>query len=172
MAITKEKKQEIIKGLSEKLKSAESVVFVNFHGLSVGENQELRQKLRENGSSFVVAKKTLMKRVLSEEKIEGSTPELNGELAVSFGDDLTSSAKSIYEFTKTHKEQINILGGIIEGSYVSCDQVVSLAQIPSREALYGQLVYVINAPTQNFVSVLGNTVGSFVSTLSEIAKIK
>lgn len=172
MAISKDKKQAITKELKENLADASSVVFVNFHGLSVSHATELRKNLRENDTNYKVAKKTLIKRVLDDMKKEGEAPELEGEVAVSWGSDMVAPAKELYNFEKGADEKFKILGGILEDRYISRDEVLTLAKIPGREVLLSQLVNVMNAPIAGFASVLSNTVSGLPRVLNEVAKTK
>ena len=112
MAISKAKKVEIIDTLTKGLKEAETVTFVNFHGLTVKEVTELRRNLRKEGVKYYVAKKTLVKRALDAEKVTGTLPELTGELALAWSSDPIASAKGVFEFQKTHKEKVKLLGGV------------------------------------------------------------
>lgn len=154
MAITKAKKEEIVKNLKKSLADVESVVFVNFHGLPIGDTTALRRKLTQEGVGYTVAKKTLMRRVLGDMKVNGTMPELDGEVAAAYGDDKIIPAREIYEFQKTHKEQISILGGIFEGSYKNRDEMTIIASIPSMQVLRGMFVNVINSPIQGLAVVL------------------
>lgn len=172
MALTKDKKKQITEELKKGIEDASSVVFVNFHGLSVEETKELRTKLREENAHYKVAKKTLIKRVLDTADIKGEQPTLDGEIALSWGDDPVAPGKVIYDFQKGHKENISILGGILEERYLSRDEATALAQIPPREVLYGQLVSVLAGPMRGFAGVLNNTVASLPRVLSEVAKVK
>ena len=172
MAITRQKKEEITKELTDVLKKAKSVVFVSFHGLSVSEVNQVRKKLRSMGVGYLVAKKRLVKRVLSGMSLEGTLPELPGELAVAYGEDVIAPAKGIAEFKKKFKESLSSVGGIMEMRYLGAEEVRALASIPGREVLYGQFVTVIHAPVQQTVSVLNNIVSSFVVALDQIAQKK
>ena len=82
MAINKAKKSEIIAKLEAGIKGAETITFVNFHGLTVKETTELRRKLRADGVKYYVAKKTLIKRALDSAKVSGTLPTFTGELAL------------------------------------------------------------------------------------------
>ena len=170
MPISRQKKEEIIKEVADIVRGSQSVVFVNFHGLSVANVNEIRRELRKNGVGYVVAKKTLVKRVLEGAGIQGLAPALPGELAVVYGNDLILPAKGIAQFQKKFKENLKSVGGIMEMKYLSAEEVKSLAAIPGREVLYGQFVTVIHAPIQQTVSVLNTIVSSFVVALGEIAK--
>ena len=154
MAISKEKKIEIYKNLVARLKDAPSVVFVNFHGLGVSATTELRRKLRGDGVNYVVAKKTLVKRALDEIKPEGEIPSLDGELALAFSTDLTAPARGVYDFQKTHKDAMTILGGVFEGRFMDKVAMTEIAAIPSTQVLYGQFVNLINSPIQGLVIAL------------------
>lgn len=159
MAITKAKKVEIIAKVEEGLKSAETVTFVNFHGLTVKEVTELRKQLREQGVSYYVAKKTLIKRALDAQKVSGTQPELPGELAIAWSSDPVASPKGVFEFQKTHKEKVALLGGVYQGAYMSKEDITTLATIPSMQGLRGQ-----------FVGLLNNSIGAVVRVIDAKAK--
>lgn len=172
MAITRQKKEEIVKKTEDILKNSESIVFVNFHGIGVKDTDELRSSLREKGVGYSVLKKTLVKRVLKESGFEGDVPQLDGELALAYSEDAIAPARGIMEFQKKHKKVISPLGGVFESRYIGIDEVKQLALIPSREVLYGQFVGLLNSPIQQTVGVLNNVVGSLVIALDQIAQAK
>jgi large subunit ribosomal protein L10 len=157
MAITKAKKQEISAKLDDVLGKAESVVFVNFHGLNVMDTTKLRSDLRAQGVGYMVAKKTLVKRSLVAKNSGGTMPELTGELAVAYSagaKDVIAPAREVFNFQKTHKDHIAILGGIFEGKYATADEMTAIASIPSIKVLLGQFVNVINSPIQGLAIAL------------------
>jgi len=151
MAINKEKKVEIVNKMTGAAKDSASMVFVNFHGLSVGDTTALRQSLTEEGVGYTVAKKTLIKRALADQKIEGEQPAFEGELAVAYGEDLIAPARGVYEFQKKHKDNIAIIGGIFEGVYKTKEEMTEIASIPPLQTLRGMFVNVINSPIQGLV---------------------
>lgn len=154
MAITKAKKGEILEKLDKGLKGAETLVFVNFHGLPVQEMTAFRKKLREGGVSYYVAKKTLIRRVLDAMGIKGTQPSLDGELGLAWSADPVASPKGVYEFVKLHKEKLALLGGVYQGLYMSKEEITSLAMIPSREGLLGQFVGMLNESIAKVVRVV------------------
>ncbi|MFH1402406.1 MAG: 50S ribosomal protein L10 [Patescibacteria group bacterium] len=154
MAITKEKKGNILQKIKEIVKNSETVVFVNFKGLNVKETTNLRNSLRDAGSSYMVVKKTLAKKTLQETPITGDIPELEGELAFAYGQDQIAPARGVYEFQKKHKNRVSILGGIFEGGYADQTKMLAIAQIPGLQVLYGQFVNLINSPIQGLVVAL------------------
>lgn len=155
MPIKKAQKVEVVKELGEKIKKAQSAVFVNFHGLNVADTTKLRRSLREKGVSYSVAKKTLVKRALDEAKVKGDLPELPGEFAFAYGDDLLTPAREVWNFQKAQKEGLEIVGGIFEGEFKNKEAMLAIASIPPQEVLYGQFVNLINSPIQRFVVALG-----------------
>jgi len=154
MAINKEKKVEIVAKLEKALKGAKSLVFVNFHGLKVSDATAMRQALRNEGVSYAVTKKTLTKRVLADEKFEGTQPELTGELAMAWSEDLIAPARGVYSFQKKFPEGVKILGGVFEGKYMSKAEMEGIATIPETPVLRGMFVNIINSPIQRFAIAL------------------
>ncbi len=154
MAIKKDKKVEILNKVKDIFSKDGSTVFVNFHGLSVGDTTELRSNLRGQNVGFTVAKKTLIKRALNDLKVEGDRPELSGEVAVAYGEDIIAPAREVYEFQKTHKNKVAILGGIFEGEYKDKEEMTTIASIPGMQILRGMFVNVINSPIQGLAVAL------------------
>lgn len=148
MAISKSKKVSLIEETTEKLKNASSIVFVGFKKLPVKETISLRRTLKKDNVDYTVLKKTLLKRVLDTKNIEGIYPEVKGEVAIAYGDDLLLPARLVNEFGKTHKEQISILGGVFEGKYMDEKSMLEIALIPSREVLLSQIAYLLKSPIQ------------------------
>ncbi len=154
MAITKEKKAQVLGRVEDALSSASSVVFVGAKKLTVAEVSGLRKKLKGEGVSYYVAKKTLIRRALDGRKFEGTVPELPGEIAIAWGEDALAPAREVYDFAKTHKEQMSILGGVFEGRFVDAVAMTDIATIPSRHTLYAMFVNVINSPIQKLAVAL------------------
>lgn len=152
--LTKENKKEVVSNIEEWINSAKSVVFVNFHKLSVADSGSLRKVLKENLIKFSVVKKTLVKRALDLVKITGKRPELKGELALAFGDDSIAPARGVYEFEKKLEGKVSIMGGIFEGRYMSREEMTEIASIPTLEVLRGMFVNIINSPVQRFAIAL------------------
>lgn len=154
MAITKEKKQEILSKLEGIKKDSETVVFVGFKGLPVSESTAMRNQLRENGVGYFVAKKTLINRAL-DGAYEGEVPTLDGEVALAYSTDAIAPAQQVREFEKQHTENISILGGVFQGVYKTKEEMTEIASIPALPVLRGMFVNVINAPIQGLVVALG-----------------
>ena len=158
MSRTKSEKKDIVKKVSDIINDSKSLVFVNFHGLKVGDSTEIRRKLKSNGVGFFVAKKTLTRIALDdgkkENKINGEIPDLPGELGLAYGKDVITPAREVYGFQKKFKDSISILGGIFEGKFMSKEEMLNIALIPPVDTLRGMFVNVINSPIQGFVMAL------------------
>ena|SRR3989344_84831 len=161
MAINKVQKGEVVEKLQKAFKSAKSLVFVNFRGLSVGNATAMRRALKDEGVSYTVAKKTLTNRALDGEKFTGTKPELVGELALAWGEDLVAPARGVYTFQKKFPESLKIMGGVFEGRFMTGFEMEEIAKIPTLEVLRGKFVNIINSPIQRFAIAL-----------NEIAKVK
>jgi large subunit ribosomal protein L10 len=145
--LKKSKKEEMIKGLETVIKDSESVVFVNFHGMKVGDETILRRDLREQGVGYKVSRKTLLKRALAK-KAEGELPELSGEVAMAYSKDAIAGAREVYNFQKTHKGALGILGGIFGGKFVDGAYMTEIANIPTREVLLSKIAFLLKSPIQ------------------------
>jgi large subunit ribosomal protein L10 len=159
MAITLEKKKELVASLEKAIKGAKSVVFVKFDKLSVGDVNTLRRNLQKSGIDYLVAKKTLLKRVLDSQNLEGELPELPGQIAIAYGEDLLAPSREAYEFHKSHKETMSIVGGVFEGKFMDKVAMESIATIPSREVLLSQIAFLLKSPIQR-LAVAVNQVAS------------
>ncbi len=155
MAITKERKKEIMASLENIIRKSKLTVFVNFHKLLVKEADEIRKSLKNEKVGYIVAKKTLVRKVLDNVDIKRERPALEGELALVYGEDLIVPARSIYDFQKELGNKISIMGGIFDGEYKSQEEMLSIASIPTLDVLRGMFVNVINSPIQRMAVALG-----------------
>ncbi len=154
MAISKQKKTDIVKKVKEDLSKAKTIVFVNFHGLPVVTTTAMRKSLRDKNVGYVVAKKTLIGLAFKDMAVEGQMPELPGEIALAYSEDMLEPAKGVYEYQKKNAEMVRIVGGVFLGKFVDALKMMSIATIPPREVLYGQFVNLINSPIQGLVMAL------------------
>ncbi len=149
-----EQKKEIVAGLVETLKTAQAGVLVDYRGLTVEEDTNLRRKLREAGVEYKVVKNTLTRFAAKEVGLEGLDAELNGptSLAVSATDPV-APAKVIADFAKEN-ECLKIKAGFLDGNVITLDEVKTLANTPSRETLIANIMGSLNAPISNLVRTL------------------
>ena len=150
----------MIKELEGAIKDSKSLVFVNFHGLKVADETILRKSLRAEGVNYKVSRKTLLARALKGQA-EGEVPELAGEVAIAYSKDEIASPREVYNFQKTHKDLLKIVGGIFQGKFVGRDRMIELAMIPTREVLLYKLAFLLKSPMQRLAIAV-----------NEVAKIK
>lgn len=146
MPKTRKQKEDNVGSLEKSLKGASNVTFATFTKLKVVDERDLRKKLRESGSSYTVAKKTLFARALKSLGFEA--PAIDGQLAIAYGADAVAPAKGLAEFAKAHEGVLAIVGGIFEGALVDGARMKTIAAIPPRETLLGMLANVLNSPMQ------------------------
>ena len=154
MPITLNKKKELVAGLEKSIKDAGSVVFVKFDKLTVTNANILRRNLQKEEVGYVVAKKTLLKRALTATKIEGDMPEIPGQVAIAYGSDMLAPSREVFNFSKDHKESVQIIGGVFEGKYMDAKDMLSIATIPPLQTLRGMFVNIINSPIQRLAIAL------------------
>ncbi len=155
MAITKDKKREIVAKLNDAFKEASSIAFVGFTKLTVADSSKMRKDLSQAGVRFFVAKKTLIKKALTDQGYAGDIPELPGEVAVAWTtDDVTAPTRSVYEYGKKLKGALSLLGGVFDKAFINAPEANAIATIPPVPVLRGMFVNVINSPIQGLVIAL------------------
>ncbi len=171
--LTRNQKHELVKELTEKIKAAKSVVFVDFKGLKVKDATILKRSLRAAGVEYVVVRKTLIDIALKNAGIEGANiAKVEGQVAVSLSNlDEVAAAKIIDTFAKTN-ENVKMLGGVLGTQLMNAAEVKALAKVPSKEQLLGQLVGTLNAPISGFVNVLAGNLRGLVQVLNAISEVK
>lgn len=155
MAISRSKKEEVVKELSSNFTNAQISIFTDYKGMNVKSLTALRRKIKINNGLYTVAKKTLVNKALEDKKVEGlNTLNIEGQLGIGFGfDDVVSVSKMIYDSYK-EVQLPKILSGIMESRVLTGDEIIQLAKLPSRQELLARVVGSINAPVSGFVNVL------------------
>lgn len=155
--ISKEKKKQIIESLSNRVKEAKAVYFADYSGLKTPEMTQLRQDLRKLIGQAQVAKKTLAEIAFKKLGYKKDKIPLAGSLVLSFAfEEPIGVAKAIKNFADKN-EKFQILGGLLEGSFLGREEVERLAKIPSKEILLSQLLGSMNSPIQRLTfSLEGN----------------
>lgn len=174
MPKSKEQKKEILRDLKEKLGNSRSVVFANFEGLGVKENEELRKRLKEEGGEYYVPKKTLLKLALEENDLSEVNPrEIDGKLAVVFGyEDEVIPAKIVDEFRGKYGGKLDFAGGILENKFLPAEKMAELAQLPGKQELYAKLVGSLASPMSGLVNTMAGNMRNLVYALKAIEEQK
>ena len=149
-----ELKQPIVEEIAGIVDGAESVVLVNYSGLTVEQDTVFRKELREAGVQYKVFKNTMMNRAFAGTPYEALTEHLNGTNALAVSkDDATAPARIIAKYAKQF-QKLEMIAGVIEGKYNDADAMKALADIPSREVLLGRLFGSMHSPITNMARVL------------------
>lgn len=166
MAITNEKKRELVETYVDLLGNSHATVFVRTRGLTVAEVTALRSKIREVGSKYHIVKNTLFERAL----VQAGMPDpevLTGPVAVAFcSEAIAATVKAIRDTAKTlDNREFEITGGIMDNQVLDVAQTSALASLPSREMLFSQLLAGIQAPAAQLVGVVASGLRQVASVL-------
>jgi len=149
-----ELKQPIVAEISEAIKDAQSVVLVDYRGLTVEQDTNLRKQLREAGVTYKVYKNTMMNFAFKGTDFEALAPYLEGPSAVAISTtDATAPARILAKFAKDAKA-LEIKAGVVEGTVYDAKGMQAVAQIPSREELLSKLLGSLQSPITNFARVM------------------
>lgn len=149
-----ESKKAVVEALTGKIKEATSVVFVDYKGITVAQDADLRNQFREAGVEYTVVKNTLT-RFATRNNGYDFDEVLNGTTAMaSTTGDPISPARIVCEFAKKNKNTLSIKGGIVEGSVLSADQLNGFGELPSKNALVASVLGTFLAPISSLAFVL------------------
>ena len=149
-----ELKQPVVQAIAEDVKDAVSVVLVDYRGLTVAEDTEMRKQLREAGVVYKVCKNTMMKRAFEGTDFAQLDEYLEGPNAIAISkEDATAPARVLAEFAKK-ADKLELKGGVVEGTYYDAAGIGVIASIPSRDVLLGRLLGSMQSPITNFARVL------------------
>lgn len=149
-----EVKKPIIDEISECIKDAQSVIVVDYRGLTVLQDTDLRRQLREANVSYKVYKNTMMNFAFKGTEFESLCEVLEGPSAIAVSkDDATAPARIIAKFAKT-APKIEIKAGVVEGTFYDAEGMKTIAEIPSREELLSRLLGSMQSPVTNLARVL------------------
>lgn len=169
--MNREQKTAAIAEIVENINESEAVLVVDYRGLTVTQAAELRDRLRETDATLVVAKNTLTGRAVTEvgESAEPLRDFLAGPSALTYvKGDVAAAAKAITTFAKDNGDLPVFKGGVLDGKGLAPDEIQAIAKLPSRQALYGQLVGLVASPITGLARSLGGLVGGLAIALGEV----
>ena len=147
-------KKPVVDEISEKIKNAQAVVLVDYRGLTVAQDTELRKQLRAEGVSYKIYKNTMMNFAFEGTDFAQMKDLLNGPSAMAVSEsDPAAPARILYKFAKT-ADKLEIKGGVVEDTYYDAKGMQVIATIPSREVLLGKLLGSMQSPITNFARVI------------------
>lgn len=149
-----ELKKPIVEEISQHIADAKGIVLVNYSGLTVAQDTELRKELREAGIVYKVYKNTMMNFAFQGTPCEELCKHLEGTNAIAISkDDATAPARILAKFAKT-APKLELVAGVVEDGYYDQAGIQALSQVPSREELLGKLLGSIQSPIANFARVI------------------
>ena len=149
-----ELKAPIVQEISDSIKDAQSVVIVDYRGLTVAEDTQLRKQLREAGVTYKVYKNTFMNFAFKGTDFESLSGVLEGPNAIAISTtDATAPARVLAEFAKK-APALEIKAGVVEGNFYDAEGMKAISSIPSREVLLSKLLGSMQSPIANFARVI------------------
>ena len=149
-----ELKKPIVEEISESIKDAQSVVLVDYRGLTVEEDTNLRKQLREAGVTYKVYKNTMMNFAFKGTDFESLSEHLEGPSAIAISTtDASAPARVLAKFAKT-APALELKAGVVEGTYYDAKGIEAISKVPSREELLSKLLGSIQSPIANFARVI------------------
>ena len=148
-------KQAIVEKLTETLQSAASGVLVDYKGITVAEDTALRHELRENGVEYSVVKNTLVRFAIDKVGMQELDEVLNGTTSLAISkDDPIAPMRIINKYSKQMGDRFNIKAGFMDGKVIPLADVAALAELPSKDALLGQVLGMMLAPITSLAIVI------------------
>jgi large subunit ribosomal protein L10 len=170
--MNKEEKAREIDSLKEVFRDTPPVFVLGYRGLTVNQVAALRKRVRAASSRYKVVKNRLALRAVRETSLGALAAHFEGPTAIAYtARDPSTLAKVLDEFTREH-QGLSLKAGLVDGRLMDVQAIKTLASLPSREALVGRLLAVLNGPMVRLVTVLKGPARSLVRAMDEIAKKK
>jgi large subunit ribosomal protein L10 len=168
--LNRDQKAAVIDEVAGEISGSDAIFAVDYRGISVPQAADLRTKLRDVDAHFRVVKNTLTERAADQAGAEGLKALLEGPTAMTFvRGDAAAAAKALRDFRRsTGGQLLEFKGGWMNGAAVSAEEMDAIAQLPSREVLYGRLVGMVASPLTGLAAALGGLIGGLARQLQQM----
>jgi large subunit ribosomal protein L10 len=168
-SMNRDQKSATVEEIAGQLKQAEAIFAIDYRGISVSQAAELRGRLREADAVFRIVKNSLTERAADQAGAAELKELLDGPTALTFvSGDPALAAKALNDSARAF-QLLDFKGGVMNGNPLSADEIRSLARLPAREVLHGQLVGTIAAPLSGLVRTLNALIAGLASQLQQVA---
>jgi large subunit ribosomal protein L10 len=168
--LNRDQKAAVIEEVAGQISEAEAIFAVDYRGISVPQAAALRARLREADASFRIVKNTLTLRAADRAGAEGLKELLDGPTAMTFvRGDAAMAAKALRDFRRAN-QLLEFKGGWMNDAALSPEEVDAIAQLPTRDVLYGRLVGMVASPLTGLAGALGGLIGGLARQLQQVAE--
>jgi large subunit ribosomal protein L10 len=169
---SKGKKKEELENLKKDLADAKNLFVAQFQGMTVAQDTELRQKIRESRGKYRVVKNTLARKAAEGTPAEGVTRSFDGSTAIAYNtSDPVSLAKALTAYAKTNPLFV-FKAGMVEGRVINLADIASIAAMPSKEELIAKLLFLINSPAQRLAVVMNGVARNLAVVMKQAVEQK